>query len=313
MVNSPTVASRQLSIAKSKGVRSSVNRIRKEVEILKHEVDFLLNSVDDLQAEADVLIGLEGDLNEIATTQGKNVDEIIELVNENEVVLDQMKGNLRQTFVAAVATVVIRTDKDGDMKISAKELPLLALRLQILLEPYGINLDTNKFEAMIEEDNDISHVLKFCADVLFQDEEKDDDDDNDSADSELTFDFEAYCKGLGQDEERGDDNHFKMSFEDKISMVTIDKKLSKGSVEVARGKRMTLLPSNSKKDLRKKTIVKEVKRRQSLLAAARRMNEGKIVEIPAPVGGLQRERSRRSSIATFLSGMVVIRGSSGEF
>jgi len=49
--------------------------------------------------------------------------------------------------------IVIRTDTDGDMKISTKELPLLALRLQILLEPYGINLDTNKFQAMIEEDN----------------------------------------------------------------------------------------------------------------------------------------------------------------
>jgi len=49
------------------------------------------------------LIGLEEELNEIAMTQGKNVKEIIELVNENEVVLDQMKESLRQTFVTAVA------------------------------------------------------------------------------------------------------------------------------------------------------------------------------------------------------------------
>ena len=39
------------------------------------------------------------------------------------------------------------------MKIDSKELPLLSLRLQIQLEPYGIKLDTNKFEAMILEDN----------------------------------------------------------------------------------------------------------------------------------------------------------------
>jgi len=45
------------------------------------------------------------------------------------------------------------SDKDGDMKIDSKELPLLSLRLQIQLEPYGIKLDTNKFEAMILEDN----------------------------------------------------------------------------------------------------------------------------------------------------------------
>ncbi len=39
------------------------------------------------------------------------------------------------------------------MNIAPKELPLLGPRLQIQLEKYGINLDTNKFEAMIREDN----------------------------------------------------------------------------------------------------------------------------------------------------------------
>ena len=39
------------------------------------------------------------------------------------------------------------------MKIDLKELPLLSLRLQIQLEPYGIKLDTSKFVDMIKEDN----------------------------------------------------------------------------------------------------------------------------------------------------------------
>ncbi len=39
------------------------------------------------------------------------------------------------------------------MNIAPKELPLIGPRLQIQLEKYGINLDTNKFEAMIREDN----------------------------------------------------------------------------------------------------------------------------------------------------------------
>jgi len=51
------------------------------------------------------LIGLEQDLRRIATDQGKNVNELVDLVNENELVLDQMKLNLRQTFVAAMARV----------------------------------------------------------------------------------------------------------------------------------------------------------------------------------------------------------------
>ena len=39
------------------------------------------------------------------------------------------------------------------MKIDLEELPLLSLRLQIQLEPYGIKLDASKFKAMIKEDN----------------------------------------------------------------------------------------------------------------------------------------------------------------
>jgi len=54
IVNAPTVASKQWSIAKSEGVRTSVNIIRKEIKILKDEVEFLSSSVDDLEEEADV-------------------------------------------------------------------------------------------------------------------------------------------------------------------------------------------------------------------------------------------------------------------
>jgi len=51
------------------------------------------------------LIGLEQDLRKIATKQGKNVNELVDLVAENESILNKMKGNLKQTFVASMAKV----------------------------------------------------------------------------------------------------------------------------------------------------------------------------------------------------------------
>ena len=48
---------------------------------------------------------------------------------------------------------------DGDMKIDEKEVPFLALRLQIQLEQYGIKLDTSKFDAMVKEDNGEENAL----------------------------------------------------------------------------------------------------------------------------------------------------------
>ena len=235
-------------------------------------------------------------MQDVSKTQETNVDKIVELVNENEEILTKMRFNLTQMFVTEMAKVVMRSDSkflfilvlchipfqtpilmvlfpvcnlshsaDNDMKIDRKETPLLALRLQIQLEPYGMHLDTRKFEDMISEDNDISNVLKFCASLLFANIEsnQENSDDNSSVDSEVTFDFEAFCKTLEEEEA------VKMSHAEKASMATVDDKYSHGSVEVARGKRMTLMPSSSKKDLRRKTIIKEVKKRQTVLKARR--------------------------------------------
>ena len=81
--------------------------------------------------------------------------------------------------------------------LKVKEIPILSLRLQIQLQAYGIKLDTSKFETMIEEDNDISNVIKVCGELLFS-EEEDESDDEDSVDSALTFDFEGFCNKMAK-------------------------------------------------------------------------------------------------------------------
>ncbi len=111
---------------------------------------------------------------------------------------------------------------------------------------------------------DISNVLKFCGNLLFEDE-LDADGDDDSVASGANVDFETFCKNLQENPES-----LKMTYEEKASMAILDDKLCKGSVEVARGKRMTLMTNSmSKKRERKQTIVKEVKRRQTKLTARR--------------------------------------------
>lgn len=327
IVNSPIVAFKEHQIAKSPGIRELINLMRADIDFLKTEIDFLNLMVDDLKTDADVLVELERDLNEIAKTQNITVAGLIGMVNENEAVLSTLKANLRQTFVTAMASIVIRSDTDGDMKIGLQDLPLLSLRLQIQLDPYGITLDTDKFEAMIREDNDISNVLKFCGEVLFEgDQEKNEEDGSVSGDhSEQTFNFEEHCKSLEKEatagmstsnkvsmvkandkyrtsmkkilegdlqnnEEDGcissdnteqsfnfeefcksldEEEQPKMSFNEKLSMVVATDKYSKGSVEVARGKRMTLMPCHCVKVMRRKTILKEVKKRQTKLVTRR--------------------------------------------
>jgi len=160
--------------------------------------------------------------------------------------------------------VVVRSDNDGDMKIDEREVPLLSLRLNIMLEPYGITLDTQMFEDMIREDNDISNVLNFCGKLLYQDEDDASADSVESIDSnEDTLDFESFCKNLGSDEEPP------MTYEEKLSMITVNDKFSKGSVEVARGGRMSIVPTKGANQSRRKTLMKEVKKRQTAAGSRR--------------------------------------------
>ena len=73
------------------------------------------------------------------------------------------QNNLRQVFAAEVTKISMRSDKDGDMRIDLKEGYTLALRLKIHLHTYGINLDSETFYSMLEQDNSIENIVKFCA------------------------------------------------------------------------------------------------------------------------------------------------------
>lgn len=60
---------------------------------------------------------VEQELRLIVDEQGSNVNQIIELVRENETLLDAMKQNLRESFVAEMARIILRSDTDGDMTV----------------------------------------------------------------------------------------------------------------------------------------------------------------------------------------------------
>ncbi len=173
---------------------------------------------------------------------------------------------------------------------------------------------------MIQEDNDIGAVMRFCGNILFEETmHQDAADDNTSVGSELTFDFDAFCRQLD------DDARNKMSHAEKVSMVTVGEKFSQGSVEVARGKRMTLLPTQNNMEERRKTIMKEVKRRQTRLTLTVNRASIKPVKKIHPLhgsllsfnlhGSLLKKDSMDligQSFTSFASKDVVVRGTSGE-
>eukprot|EP00956_Cyclotella_meneghiniana_P012849 scaffold18305_cov58-Cyclotella_meneghiniana.AAC.2 len=133
----------------------------------------------------------------------------------------------KQTFVSDVAKAFISSNFIGpDLRIDLRSLPTLVLRLQIQLNSHGLNLDTDKFSAMVERNNDVETVLKLCGNMLSVKTSKD------------TVDPST------------------------IDMVTIDQqKYSKGSVMTARGKSNHLVQPKLE---HRNTVVREISRKLSM-------------------------------------------------
>lgn len=77
------------------GYREGINGLRKVANKLVEQTELLNQAVDELQNEADLMQGLEEQLDEIASSQGSSTNEIIMMVRENEEILSKQKANLR--------------------------------------------------------------------------------------------------------------------------------------------------------------------------------------------------------------------------
>jgi hypothetical protein len=77
------------------GYRSGIVNLRKLANDLVEQNDLIAQAVIELEAEADVMQGIEAQLSEIARMQGVSAKDIQMLVRENEDILSRQKENLK--------------------------------------------------------------------------------------------------------------------------------------------------------------------------------------------------------------------------
>jgi len=159
LANIPYAALKERSIGKMPALRSMNNKLREEANQLEENVDQLSEEIDALEPEADRGAAVEEELRAIASKQKVNVDTLIELVKENEVVLQKMRENLRQRVVQDIIGIVIKSDKDNDHSIDQQEAKMLALKIRIHVQEYGVVLDIDKFLKAIGNDATVPGVI----------------------------------------------------------------------------------------------------------------------------------------------------------
>jgi len=145
ILNTPMVVYKEHKISTIPTLRKSIQIMRQLANKLADRIDSLEREIDVLQIEAGRFDEVNEELSAISKKQGYNVDSIVKLVNENEEILDAMKGNVRQKVLQDVISIVVRSYRNNDMTIDRVEAKLLALKISVKLEVYGIVFDEEKF------------------------------------------------------------------------------------------------------------------------------------------------------------------------
>jgi len=218
-LNVPLVADAQYRMAKQIGLRDSSNSLRQQAFLLQEERQILKDAINDLTEELKSLEGIEEDLNEICIKQGYNCDNMVSLVKENEYTLLQMRKYLREIAMTDITRIVMLCDRNNDLKICEQELSDLVLALKIRLEAQGIDLDVNKFKAMVRKDDEITNIITAMGKIMF-------DDESEQLDKDRLSDAISSCE---EEEE-----------EDLMSMFAIQDRYTGGSVAAARGTSVSL-------------------------------------------------------------------------
>jgi hypothetical protein len=134
--------------------------------------------------------GLDEEIEELAQTQSTSVEEIVKLVKENEDILNLMRvsdmhhakanlirheyllfsvtkqESLRQRIIQDVVGIVLRADRDGSQKFDRVEAKILALKIKVSLEVYGMLFDEDKFVQAIALNPSLSGALTVVKKLL---------------------------------------------------------------------------------------------------------------------------------------------------
>lgn len=131
--------------------------------------------------------GLDEEIEELAQTQSTSLEEIVKLVKENEDILNLMRvsdmhhakanlirheyllfsvtkqESLRQRIIQDVVGIVLRA---GSQKFDRVEAKILALKIKVSLEVYGILFDEDKFVQAIALNPSLSGALTVVKKLL---------------------------------------------------------------------------------------------------------------------------------------------------
>ncbi|KAL7501053.1 hypothetical protein ACHAWT_009208 [Skeletonema menzelii] len=158
LLNSPIVMYKAKKLLVLPSLRKDVDNLQHTKQLLKRDRKKLQEEVKSLDAQKRRYAGVERQLQHIALSQGTSIDVIIGLVKDNEETLDLMRDNLRQKVIEDIIGILIKHESNTQY-IDKVEAQLLALKISVKLEAYGVSFNEAKFSQAVALNPTLAGVI----------------------------------------------------------------------------------------------------------------------------------------------------------
>ena len=164
IVNSPVVVHRERQLTKEDTFRTALNGVREQAGLLSNQNDILGAEIDELQSDVDRMKEVELALTSLASMQGMQLTELMDLIEENKEINREMRVVLEREILQNIITLVLNIDANGSFREN-KEIERLIVGITLI---EGVcKFDTQRFREEIANcEGKVELVIALIKDMM---------------------------------------------------------------------------------------------------------------------------------------------------
>jgi hypothetical protein len=147
-------------------LRHQNNELRRRFHYMRQERERLHRTLDRIDEAVADLQHIPQELHKLS--KNKNVDRLIQVVQEQKEVQEQMRKKINQQVMQQIMGVVVRGDRDGNWTLRLTEVEALIVRLGLV---ESIEFNEQRFRQLLTEDPTVTAVMRIIRSLLERDDE----------------------------------------------------------------------------------------------------------------------------------------------
>jgi hypothetical protein len=162
LILSPTVLLKQFILARMDTLRAAHNKIRMEINRFMEENNELHRNVDHLEEGVTRVQQTQEELERITAVSNHSTHQLVNAVRKNETFVKRIEELSKMEFQEELLKTILRSDRDGDMKITEKEVKMLITRFK---GKKGLTINEEKLRNSLKDnDGSIFSVVRLMRD-----------------------------------------------------------------------------------------------------------------------------------------------------